>query len=432
MASALPYFRALEAQELWEGDIQLTVLVTLFPSVAAAVANPDASSTTISTQLTSSNALGGVVLTDHMVYVLRFDALPSEAATPSFQIVLEDVVDAITHLDLFENNEPSPTGSQVVFRLRTLSDDAIFTLKDASLFDNIDLAEVVHYFGIIPSVHVTQQLYGGAAHQGGECSPDAPRCAPPPQALQLGPDMPPRERSLSSQQMSRKSGESVESTQPNWEDCSPPKKQNDKDTALVLESFSRVLTLFNSEAQRRMQVINDEGSDRSLIVLRQYQRLVDTLQFHFMEELDARAANEVSVAHQISSVVPVQQFSNVDEASLQQLLESHERLARQRLQKYLTITKKESSAKARAAEREFDQREALERQRRLEKELSAVVAELHDLESALFASKEAVQSLTAERNDLKKRESVVVEKARKREAELHQQIKELRGNGTVQ
>lgn len=433
MRPLIQYYEALEAQTLWEGEISATALVAVFdlPPAESLEHVREATSSSIATDLSTTTAgwhLGGVILTKHMIYLVVFDdddggdedssfssQLPSasSASTPNqrsvggersfdgasphhafeallsrlppFRVLLEDVLEAITHVELLERGDGSDAPPLV--RLQTLAQECLFVLKGAEEFDNATLEELVHVLGLLPGVTVRQHVLAASEPS---FSPRSQRRAIP----------------RSEPRSTSKSGA--------WE-------QHDE----VVNADMAVLIA--AEPEERLQIADEQCELRVQLVLNAYRSLISKSRRRFEEELEAASKRPLDISGVPAALLPATSADGrVDEATVASVLEAFERDARVRVQKYVTPSRQAAAANRLAAETAAMQRDVSDVKQKLCGELQNVQRELHEKEAAFQEAQRHVAALTSERNELKRRETAVVEGARKREAELHIQIVALR------
>lgn len=453
MRPLLQYYETLEAQTLWEGDIRMTVLVALIQETHVLVdvlrqGNEIADSPlVVDLSPASSWSLGGIILTSQMLYVIAFDneddagggeddqagahpggtiATPEKTSAslaeegspehcfeamlsrlPLFHVVVEDVVEAVQRLEVIEQPltvQSSSTHMAAFLRLSTLSQDVNFILKSPKLFDNIDLPEVVHAFGILPSVDVEQRCFSPTTDQHEHKFRDS--SSPMGNAHR-------RSASRATSNGTQQNYSRGLSTLPAWDTTEDPEG--------VGCAASERIQLVVRELEVRCQLVADEGFLRARLSHSLFQSTVDRITAHYTSILAAAKRDPLETGTVLPSC-SVSSFS--EDAALRGLLEAEERRVRIDLGAYLTDAKKTSGEALISAERANLLRESVAFKQRVSSELDMVNRNLKQMETALFEVSSSLNDVTKERDALKAREAHVVENARRREAELHAQLEE--------
>ncbi|CUI14230.1 Hypothetical protein, putative [Bodo saltans] len=468
MRPLLQYYEALEAQALWEGDIRMTALIALIQEshgVADVLRRGNEiadSQLVVDLSPASSWSLGGIILTSHMLYVIAFDnddtddaslnadggGSSSNAITPErrsaagggefdspehcfeamlsrlplFHVVLEDVIEAVQRLEIIEQPESTVHMSGVpmaaLVKLSTLAQDVRFILKSSHRFDNIDLSELVHAFGILPSVEVEQRSFSPTVDRRQESG--SPNYAP--KKSTIGRSVSRASDSATSQRYSARGTSSMAHTannaaSPNWDSADDP--------SAVGYVASQRFELVTEELEARCRFIADEGYDRTVLITALFHRTLYQLNATFAATIDAARREQLDVGY-VSTASQV--LSLGENAALKSLLENEERKVRVELGAYLTDSKRVSSQVLLAAERANLLRESAAFKLQTTNDFDNAQRTLKQMETALFEATSSLQEISRERDALKAREALVVENARRREADLHAQLEDAHGH----
>lgn len=438
------YYEALEAQALWEGAIQMTALVALLDGGARGASTKSDDFISIASQAAaasldidmSGQALwraGGIIVTEHMLYVIVFDddadwdtggsasplrgrsvevsdingasspqGDPFDAALrhlPPFSLVIEDVLPSVVELALFEgptNGNDASHGSldrqlpppPRVLRLQTLAQEVWFVLKDEHSFDNTSMDDFVHAFGVLPGVKI----------------------------LQRAPLLDEASFHSASWTMMQEQGTPLPTTS----------RADANDSGFRIQTADASHGMTDSSAL--VDVMMNEVHQRSAIWTEASTVLSDITGAAFRDA----CANLTEVATQLASrdsirVRSVDGLEPGDHPRLRSLLEAHEREARLRHRVFLTTSQAVASEGVLRAERQVMRMEANALAELSQRDLKAATRELRDRDQVISRLESQLRDLVVERDTLRDREQAVVDSARLRESALHAQLKELRG-----
>ena len=411
-------YAMLETPTLWEGRIQVTALIALFRSVDDAFGHPECIESVPSSA--SPWRMGGLVLTDLMLYIVCV-ADPEEVEEQealeqgggNVHIELEDVADSITSLDVYDRSAvvgrttAGDRAPMVVLKVNTFTHELSFVVLSETVFDNVGVGEVVHHFGILPAVtvnhHVYSQLLSGVA---------SPATKPALRKVSGG----------SSPELQR-SKPSTNAIRPAFDSVSPERRTPSSGSSSLP---MLLLAVQSEESSLRLCIERDESSSRLDTVASLGSALLRAQlewQLTILEEAKAMNTNIVLGEPAVENGSAI--LEKPASEAVRQLLENQERVIRVKTDKYLRDTK-DLRARQRICERNADLTQARETEQALRNQLADQESRLHGLGEAMQTLRGEKQSIEDELNDFKRREATVIEKARRREAELHSQLEALR------
>ncbi len=415
----------LETPTLWEGRIQLTALVALFRNVDDAFAYPECLSTVPA--LESPWRMGGLVLTDLMLYIVcvahaeeHADETDSRHAAGSggaedmlagggVHVELEDVVDSITSLDVYDRSGAAGVHPMVVLKVNTFTHELAFVPLSEEVFDNVGVGEVVHHFGILPGVVVRHHVYT-AVNPHASSPPVKPALRKAASPSQLGAAAPRTPLC------------------PAFDSVSPVRAVGHGQELLVA-----LMTALEAEGALRLSIDRDEASQRLAATAALGNALL-AAQLEWQRRLmaDIKALNtnifidDSSLHDDDSSPGPaVSLLERPASDAVRQLLETQERLVRVRTEKYLHSMRAVRESR-RHSERIADLAHAKETEQRLQQQLAERDEQLRTMSATVQALQASRVALESELNDFKRREATVIEKARRREADLHAQLESVK------
>jgi hypothetical protein len=120
------------------------------------------------------------------------------------------------------------------------------------------------------------------------------------------------------------------------------------------------------------------------------------------------------------------QAADVDEAAVKQLLDQQERDVRRQLQRYLSSTHQQLVEKRRIEERELEFRGFRQAEERYRNEREDLLRRNERLTQEFQHLQQQNNELLLQVRSYKEREDIVIEKARRRECDLHNQVERLR------